>query len=148
MDQNKKYFFIRIGSNSEKNYIYKSVPFFNAIIAKASLFESSSGLLSSLFIKLNIQKKESAFIIDPNTYVFALDPNNDWSIRSWVKCKRREALKKLKENLRLPDGADISDSIRPVEKPKEADKEKVEIKTVKSSYRRLADKYFLKNIRD
>lgn len=148
MEQNIKFFFIRIGSNSEKNYIYKSVPFFNAIIAKASLFESSSGLLSSLFIKLNIQKKESSFIIDPNTYVFALNPQNPWSILSWVKCKRSDAFKKLKDNLRLSEGADISKSIQEIEKPKESDKDKVEIKTVKSSYRRLADKYFLKNISD
>lgn len=142
MDAQNKYFLIRIGSNSEKNYIYKTVPFFNAIIAKASLYESSSGLLNSLFIKLNIQKKQSSFIIDPNTYVFALNPHNPWSIRSWVKCKREEASKKLRENLRLPHNSDVSDFIREIEKPKENEKGKVEIFTIKNSYRRLATKYF------
>jgi len=138
----EKLFILRIGSNAEKTYIYKTVPFFNSVIAKANLFESSKGLLSSLFIKLNIQKGNSSFIIDPNTYVFALNPMNDWSIRSWVKCKRENADQKIIENLKLSSDENPNDSIREIENPNEKDKNKVEIYAIKRAYRKLADIFF------
>ena len=134
------FFILRIGSNAEKNYIYKTVPFFDAVIAKSNFFESSPGLLSSLFIKLNIQKSASSYIIDPNTYVFAMNPFDSWSIRSWVKCRKSDAINKVKDNLRINTDDEALKSIREIQNPTIRDKDKVEVFLIKNSYRKLADK--------
>lgn len=139
---NNKQFILRIGSNAEKHYIYKTVPFFDAVIARANYFESSKGLASSLFIKLNIFKKQSTFIIDPCTYVYALDPTQNSSIKSWVKCKKEDSVKKVTENLRLEGNEDPGAHIREIVNPKDKDLGKVEINTIKRSYRTLADTFF------
>lgn len=136
---NNKQFILRLGSNAEKHYIYKTVPFFDAVIARANYFESSKGLASSLFIKLNILKNQSTFIIDPCTYVYALDPKLSLSIKSWVKCKKEDAIKKITENLRLNENENSKEYIREIINPKSKDKGKVEINTIKRSYRKLAD---------
>jgi len=137
-----KQFILRLGSNAEKHYIYKTVPFFDAVIARANYFESSKGLSSSLFIRLNLFKGTSSFIIDPCTYVYGLDPTQNQSIKSWTKCKRNEALGKITENLKLSKDDDPSVYVREIENPRSRDQNKVEINTVKRAYRTLADIYF------
>jgi hypothetical protein len=139
---NNKQFILRLGSNAEKQYIYKTGALFDAILTRANYFESSKGLASSLFIKLNILKKQSVFIIDPCTYVYALDPKQSLSIKSWMKCKKEDAIRKVTENLRLEEKEDPGEYIREITNPQSKDKGKLEINTIKRSYRKLADIFF------
>lgn len=143
---NNKQFLIRLGSNAEKHYIYKTVPFFDAVISRANYIESSKGLASSLFIKLNILKEKSSYIIDPCTYVYSLDPTLSLSIKSWVKCKKEDAVRKVTDNLRLSDSENPARYIREIANPKSKDEGKVEINTIKRSYRNLADIFFNEEI--
>lgn len=137
-----KYFTIRIGSNAEKSYIYNTVPFIDFLLVKANFFESSSGFLSSLFIRTNLEKRSSAFYIDPCTYVFAMDPDNPASIRSWIKCRRDQAVEKISKNLYLTKSDNPYKSIREIENPTDKDHDKVEIYAIKRAYRKLADTFF------
>lgn len=142
----KKYFILRMGSNNEKIYVYKTLSFFSGILAKANYFESSKGFLSALFLKINSIKKmeeKSFFIIDPVTYVYGLNPRNDWSILSWIKVPKDKAEKEIREGLRIPQKEKISkDLIRPIENPSGSQVGKVEVLVPNRAYRKIADEYF------
>ncbi len=138
----KKLYFIRIGSNSEKEIINKTVSLFSGIIARANLFESSPGMLSSMFVNISPDKSK-AYIIDPVTYVYALDPYNPGSIRSWQKVNKDSAIQKIKEDLKISDEKAIrKEWIRKIENPTSVQKNKVEVLGIKKAYRKLADLIF------
>jgi len=140
MSNNEKYFFLRIGSNKEKKYIKKMGTLFSGLLARANYFESASGMLSGIFLKFDSLKPPTGFIIDPATYVFALDPS---FIRSWQKVNKKEAEKILKEDLRLRETDRIpNDWIRKISNPTKRQENKIEIFNIMSAYRKLADSYF------
>jgi hypothetical protein len=141
----KKYFVLRIGSNNEKIYVYKTLSLFSAILTKANYFESSKGFLSALFLRINSIKKkeESFFIIDPVTYAYGLNPQNDWSILSWRKVQKDQAEKVIREELRIPQKEKIgSDLKRQIPNPKGSQIGKVEVLVPNRAYRKIADEYF------
>jgi hypothetical protein len=132
-----------MGSNSEKEYIYKTATLFSGITVKANYFQSSLGMLSGMFLKLYSLKKESNYIIDPVTYVFGLDPNKQWSILSWQKEKKEKAEVLIQQEYFLNNSENIQDRIKAIEDPKfPADNEKCLIKILKKGYKSIADYYF------
>lgn len=134
-----------MGSNNEKIYVYKTLSFFSGILAKANYFESSKGFLSALFLKINSIKKmeESFFIIDPVTYAYGLNPQNDWSILSWRKVQKDKAEKVIREELRIPQKEKISLALRrPIPNPSGSQLGKVEVLVPNRAYRKIADEYF------
>ena len=142
-------YYIRIGSNSEKEFINKTISLYSGLIVKANLYESSPGMLSSIFLGISSLKSNKQFIIDPVTHVFTFDPYNDGSIRTWQKVIQKNANKKLVEDLHLQDESDIVPTwIREIENPTSSQKDKVEIRGIKKAYRKLADIYFPEQIRD
>lgn len=139
----KKQFILRMGSNSEKNYIYKTATLFTGLLIKANYFESASGLLSGLFLRLNQLKKDNNYIIDPISYVFGLDPENDWSIKSWQKVKKNEAELKIRNDLYLSKDEEIPTTwMRPIDNPKKNQSDKIEVKILKRAFKKLANIYF------
>lgn len=139
----QKVYFIRIGSNSEKEIINKTISLFSGLIARANLFESSPGMLSSMFINISSGKLNQSYIIDPVTYVFALDPYNPGAIRSWQKVNKDTAIQKLKEDLKIADEKFIDKKwIREIENPTKVQENKVEVLGIKKAYRKLADSIF------
>lgn len=142
-----KSFYLRIGSNSEKKYAEKLGGTFSGIISRANFFEMSSGLLSGLFLNFTSNNNAFGHIIDPVTYVYALNPYNDWSIRSWQKVKKDAAESKLRSDLRLGASETIDSSwIKEIENPTERQKDKVQVYGVNKAYRALADIYFPKSL--
>jgi len=133
----EKKYFIRMGSNSEKAYIYKTGSLFSGLIVKANFFETSKGMITGIVLKLKSLKKSFDFIIDPITYVYGLDPYNDWSIRSWQKVKAEKADEILRDNLNIPDNESI-----PANWIRNTDTSKIEVLSLKKSYKKLSDCYF------
>ncbi len=147
MPNNNSIYLIRIGSNSEKEYVKKTISLFSGLVARANLFESSPGMLSSMFLSISSPPLNKKYIIDPATYVFAIDPNHEGSIRNWQKINKDNVSKKLVEDLRLSDTSEIKDDwIREIENPKPTQKNKVEIRGIKKAYRKLADLFFPEEI--
>jgi len=139
-----KYFLLRIGANTEKQYVRKMGSLFSGLMVRANYFESASGMLSALFLKFNSLKPPIGFIIDPVTYVFSLDSEY---IRSWQKINKNKAEEKLKHDLRLEASENIpNDWKRNIQSPTERQKNKIEIYNIMRAYRKLADFYFTPNI--
>lgn len=62
---------VRLGSHAEKDYLLKTMGLFSGAIVGANLLESTPGATVSLAWKFDKQNKK--FLIDPMTYVFAID---------------------------------------------------------------------------
>ncbi len=145
--ENKKYY-IRIGSNSEKEFIYKTISLYSGLITKANLFESAPGMLSSLFLAISSSNLKKEFIIDPVTHVFSYDPYNSGSIRSWQKILRKNAIAKLIDDLPISSESEIHDSwIKEIDNPTSAQKDKVEVLGMKRAYRKLSELIFPEQIK-
>ncbi len=145
MNEIDKAFFLRIGGSPEKQYIEKAGTLFPGLFVRANYFESSPGMLSGMCLRLASLKK--GYIIDPVTYVFAFDPYNEWSIRSWQKVNRDKAGEKLRTDLRISnDESILGDWIRPISSPTKKQENKVEVLSIMRAYRKLADKYFVETL--
>lgn len=133
------YFFLRMGSNAEKKYVAKMRKSFSGIIIRANFFESSPGMLSSLFIELCSPAVNKGYIIDPITYVFSKQD----SLRKWQKVKKEKAYKTLMEQLNIDDVKKIERTwIRDIKNPTPKEKDKVEIWGGNKNYTKLCIKYF------
>ena len=62
---------IRLGSHAEKEYLLKTAKLFSGVIVGANLLEMTPGATVSLAWKFRTLERQ--FVIDPLTYVFALD---------------------------------------------------------------------------
>ncbi len=62
---------LRLGSHAEKDYLVKTLNLFSGAIVGANLLESTPGATVSLAWKVDSALKK--FLIDPMTYVFAID---------------------------------------------------------------------------
>lgn len=139
-----KYFFLRIGANTEKQYVRKMGSLFSGLMVRANYFESAPGMLSALFLKFHSLNPPIGFIIDPVTYVFSLDSEY---IRSWQKINKNRAEEKLRQDLHLDAAENIpSNYKREIQSPTKRQKNKIEIYNIKRAYRKLADFYFAPNI--
>lgn len=143
MKEDGKEFFLRIGSVAEKQCLEKTAALFSGVIARANLFEAAPGMMSGTLLRLSSAKQSSPYIIDPVTYVYAINPDNEASVRSWQIVHRDRAESKLRKDLNLTPGSRIHpDWIREIKSPKEHQTEKVEVYGVIRAYRKLADKFF------
>jgi len=133
-------YFLRINSNSEKKFLLKTGLIFDGLILRANYFESSSGFLSGLLLKLASSDSTFHYIIDPVTYVFSLEPS---FMRSWQIIKLENADKKLRKDLHLAENSIIpSEWKQNIENPTPKQKGKIQILGVNRGYRKLADCYF------
>lgn len=141
-----KTFFLRIGSNTEKQYVKKMGSLFSGLIVRANYFESAPGMLSALFLKFDSLNPSVGFIVDPVTYVFMLDAE---FIKSWQKINEKKAEQKIKNDLHLGLSEDVPNEwVRRIQSPSAKQKHKVEIYNIKRAYRKLADSYFAQDIAD
>lgn len=137
----EKMFLVRIGSNAEKKYIEQTGRFFSGVNARGNLFEASPGMLVAMFAALGQESSGPGYSIDPVTYVYALDPYHEWSIRSWQKVSQEVARTRLADTLRIPADQVDSSWIRPIPDPDPIrDSGRVQIFGIKRAYRSLADK--------
>lgn len=79
---------IRLGSHSEKEYVEKTIQFFDGLIVGANLLQATPGATASLILKL-----QSPYLIDPMTYAFGtyVDPVSS-AVRNdldWIKSEQR-----------------------------------------------------------
>lgn len=140
---NKKEFFLRIGTNAEKKYLSKLGVLFDSIIVRANYFASSPGMLSSMFLRLYRESNHNTgYIIDPVTYVFGLDPDDEWSIRTWQKVPRKAAQEKLCQDLYITPEQIQDGWIKECKEMQERQKDKVQIRSINRSYRKIADSFF------
>jgi hypothetical protein len=104
--------FVRLGSHSEKEYVEKTIKYFDGLIVGANLLQASPGATASLILKLRCP-----YLIDPMTYAFGtyVDP---------VSLKLRKDLDWIKSDQRVR-GA----------------KKGVVKRDFKSSYRKLAEAF-------
>ena len=140
----EKFFFLRIGSNTEKQYVRKMGSLFSGLMVRANYFESASGMLSALFLRFDSLNPSIGFIIDPVTYVFSLDSEY---IRSWQKINKNKAEEKLRQDLHL-DASENIPSVwqREIQNPTKRQKNKIEVYNIMRAYRKLADFYFVPNL--
>lgn len=140
MNSGGKKYFLRIGSNTEKQYVKKMGTLFSGLLVRANYFESAPGMLSGIFLKFDSMKPPIGYIIDPVTYVFALKPE---FIRSWQKINKDKAKKRLRDDLKLGvEESGYNDWLREIPNPSERQKNKIEIYNIMKAYRKLADIYF------
>ena len=140
---NKKEFFLRIGTNAEKKYLSKLGVLFDSIIVRANYLESAPGMLSSMFLQLYKESEHNTgYIIDPVTYVFGLDPDDRWSIRTWQKVSRDKAQGKLCQDLRINSEQIQQKWIKECDDIKDRQKDKVQICSINRSYRKIGDSFF------
>src|ERR1017187_317003 len=130
---------LRLGTNAEKKYAERMGALFSGYIVRGNFFESSPGMLTGLFLQARLTQPEHGFVIDPVTYVYALPPTEN-SVRSWQKVREDVARERLASDLNLPDDEIDNNWIREIEEPEPRDMGKVEILTIKRSYRALARK--------
>jgi hypothetical protein len=64
---------IRLGTHAEKDYLEKTIQFFDGYIIAANLIEATPGATASLIVKLSGAKKGIPYYLDPMTYGFSLD---------------------------------------------------------------------------
>ncbi len=146
---NKKEFFLRIGTNAEKKYLSKLGVLFDSIIVRANYLESAPGMLSSMFLQLYKESEHNTgYIIDPVTYVFGLDPDDRWSIRTWQKVSRDKAQGKLCQDLRINPEQIQHRWIKECDNMQDRQKDKVQICSINRSYRKIGDSFFSNPLSD
>jgi hypothetical protein len=115
---------IRIGSHSEKEYVEKTLSYFDGVMVGANLLEASPAATASLLLKLH-NKTRRPYYVDPMTYAFGayVDPltgrvrtDLDW-IKSEQKVRGRKGVTRRnykRSYLRLVDafGAPFSSAIQ------------------------------------
>jgi len=144
MEDNRKKFFLRIGSNKEKEYVKKMGALFSGLLVRANYFEASPGMLSGIFLKFDSLKSPVGYIIDPVTYVFKLAPDY---LHSWQKINKDKAEERLRSDLKFKKNDALpNDWIRKIQNPTKKQKNKVEIFNISKSYRHLANRYFPGNV--
>lgn len=101
--------------------------------------ESFTGMVSGMMARFASDHSESSYFLDPITYVFSKDPQY---IRSWKKADVEVARAKLAEDLGIAVDRVQDEWIRevPVEEGKQPDPSKVQIFSLKKSYKSLGAK--------
>jgi len=110
---------IRMGSHSEKEYLKKTIKFFDGLILGANLVEATPGATASLLIKFGGRKLAIPFYVDPMTYAFGsyvdqgrLRTDLDW-IKSDQKSKKGTVRRFKRSYNKLADefGGPVADAV-------------------------------------
>jgi len=83
---------LRLGAHSEKEYIEKTIQYFDGVIVGANLLEATPGATASLVFKL-YGKGKRPYFIDPMTYAFgAYEDPSSGEMRTdldWIKSEQK-----------------------------------------------------------
>jgi hypothetical protein len=83
---------IRMGSHAEKEYLDKTLRFFDGLILGANLVEATPGATASLLVKFGGKKANLPFFIDPMTYAFGAYVDETGKVRAdldWIKSEQK-----------------------------------------------------------
>ena len=83
---------IRMGSHAEKEYLEKTIKFFDGLILGANLVEATPGATASLLIKFGGKRLGVPFYLDPMTYAYGMYVDPDGGLRSdldWIKSEQK-----------------------------------------------------------
>jgi len=83
---------IRMGSHAEKEYLEKTIKFFDGLILGANLVEATPGATASLLIKFGGKRLGVPFYLDPMTYAYGMYVDPDGRLRSdldWIKSEQK-----------------------------------------------------------
>ena len=91
---------IRMGSHAEKEYLEKTLHFFDGLILGANLVEATPGATASLLVKFGGKKANRPFFIDPMTYAFSPYVDESGRVRSdldWIKSDQKRNGKTVRD---------------------------------------------------
>jgi len=96
---------VRLGSHAEKDYLLKTMGLFSGTVVGANLLESTPGATVSLAFRF--AKENKSFLVDPMTYLFAIDLDfisSETIERSTGRSKKglKKSFKKICERLGDP----------------------------------------------
>lgn len=83
---------LRMGSHAEKEYLEKTVKFFNGLIIGANLIEATPGATASLLVKSGGKKLGMPFYVDPMTYAYGTYTDDRGKARAdldWIKSDQK-----------------------------------------------------------
>ena len=83
---------IRMGSHAEKEYLDKTLRFFDGLILGAEPSGGSPGATASLLVKFGGKKANLPFFIDPMTYAFGAYVDETGKVRAdldWIKSEQK-----------------------------------------------------------
>jgi hypothetical protein len=85
--------YLRLGSHAEKEYLEKTLRYFDGLILGANLVEATPGATSSLLVKFAGRKRNIPYLIDPMTYAFGTYIDRDSGrVREdldWIKSEQK-----------------------------------------------------------
>ena len=91
---------IRMGTHAEKEYLEKTLNFFDGLILGANLVEATPGATASLLVKFGGKKGNRPFYIDPMTYAFSPYVDEGGKVRSdldWIKSEQKRNGKTVRD---------------------------------------------------
>lgn len=83
---------IRMGSHAEKDYLEKTIQFFDGIIFGANLVEATPGATASLMFRFSGKKIRLPYFLDPMTYAFGDYVDDSAKTRTdldWIKSEQK-----------------------------------------------------------
>jgi len=104
--------FLRLGSHSEKQYVFKTYHLFTGVLVGANLLESTPG--ATVSFALNVLRKQKSFAIDPMTYTFGMDLDyikSETIDRTKSKRTTKFSLKRSFVKLAEEFGTPVSDAV-------------------------------------
>ncbi len=87
---------IRMGTHAEKEYLEKTLHFFDGLILGANLVEATPGATASLLVKFGGKKASQRFFIDPMTYAFSPYVDESDRVRldlDWIKSDQKRTVR-------------------------------------------------------
>jgi hypothetical protein len=100
MPEAKPTVIIRMGTHAEKEYLEKTLRFFDGLILGANLVEATPGATASLLLKFGGRKANQSFYIDPMTYAFGAYRDKAGKVCSdldWIKSDQKRNGKTIRE---------------------------------------------------
>lgn len=91
---------LRMGSHAEKDYLEKTIRFFDGVILGANLVEATPGATASLMVKFCGKKAGLPYYIDPMTYAFGAYVDDSGKPRTdldWIKSEQKRNGKTVRD---------------------------------------------------
>lgn len=91
---------LRMGTHAEKDYVEKTLHFFDGLILGANLVEATPGATASLMVRLCDTEARQAYYIDPMTYAFGAYVDDSGRVRSdldWIKSGQKRGKETVRD---------------------------------------------------
>lgn len=91
---------IRMGTHAEKDYLEKTIRFFDGLILGANLVEATPGATASLMLRFCGARRGLPYYIDPMTYAFGQYVDENGNVRDdldWIKSEQKRGGKIVKD---------------------------------------------------